>query len=851
MCPCRFTAIIRACGKNSEVRPYELQVLKVDTEITDGTDYEVQFKASPQSNNKFDKAGTYTMVFTKLVGDKQRPHEAIGAAKSNVDDFRFRSISPGPCGGNNPPQKTFIETHRALGYVDPDESIVVDSPILVSEEEYIANGEDAAFDWSTSPVLAPSHAAEIVQNQGHCSSCYAWASTTAYSYRLYKATRGKWNIWASPQSAMSCTAGTCTKGGNAYKVYMEMEKTGFPPQWCNAYDFNSPKATACSSAAQASTCRSPLYKVKPGSIMSIRAAEQEEAAPAAPGGLIQVAVLAPTLEKISISGAVATLNGETLDRTQDGGTEHQSIFKSPDGKTAVYQGGGLGDQIIIKAEGKQVTIFKSGDTRQVASYNPPRGGLKQYRTYADGTTIATKINGDEVQTNPDGTTIATKATGDKLVTRPNGMTIATNGATGDTVQTNPDGTTIAINGATGDIVQTNPDGTTIATKATGDKVQTDPDGSKHTTIKTTGEKIHEPAGENRKLRIMRTIEQAVRDIITEVKANGPVSISINPVTDEFQNLGGAVYNTPQVPTDPQKGHAVVLVGWGEDASGLKYWKIQNSWGKKWGVNGFGRIARGKNVMNIELQGITFSEPLPPNVCSAGVKGNPKGNKGRCEHHGTFLNDCTCKCLNGWGGDYCQTCDHKCTGNEDGIPSNGVDKNKCACGCKIGWYTFPYTTAVPNCGVRIVFGKRGDEAKPTSSVVSMAKKTADKAYVMTDHGGPADAGVNHPARENIMDGDMVVASKKGTTPWTSTQGWQTGRGLYKVYLVQPEPNSAGQNRIVGNKSTNFRGSEAFDAKTMESGEYDLYYYKFMGFNEISHTSRGWDVGQKMAQGLKVF
>lgn len=34
MCPCRFTAIIRACGKNSEVRPYELQVLKVDTEAS-------------------------------------------------------------------------------------------------------------------------------------------------------------------------------------------------------------------------------------------------------------------------------------------------------------------------------------------------------------------------------------------------------------------------------------------------------------------------------------------------------------------------------------------------------------------------------------------------------------------------------------------------------------------------------------------------------------------------------------------------------------------------------------------------------------------------------------------------
>ena len=33
-------------------------------------------------------------------------------------------------------------------------------------------------------------------------------------------------------------------------------------------------------------------------------------------------------------------------------------------------------------------------------------------------------------------------------------------------------------------------------------------------------------------------------------------------------------------------HAVMVIGYGEDASGAKYWHVQNSWGAGWGDGGF-------------------------------------------------------------------------------------------------------------------------------------------------------------------------------------------------------------------------------------------------------------------------
>jgi cathepsin B len=91
------------------------------------------------------------------------------------------------------------------------------------------------------------------------------------------------------------------------------------------------------------------------------------------------------------------------------------------------------------------------------------------------------------------------------------------------------------------------------------------------------------------------VEDDVESIQKELFTNGPLEVAFE-VYDDFLHYSGGIY----IHTGGHLGggHAVKLVGWGED-NGIPYWTVANSWNSDWGEDGFFRILRGKDECGIE------------------------------------------------------------------------------------------------------------------------------------------------------------------------------------------------------------------------------------------------------------
>ena len=79
-------------------------------------------------------------------------------------------------------------------------------------------------------------------------------------------------------------------------------------------------------------------------------------------------------------------------------------------------------------------------------------------------------------------------------------------------------------------------------------------------------------------------------LMNAIATVGPVAISVDAST--WSSYHSGIYNGCNQ-KNPDIDHAVVLVGYGEEA-GEKYWLVRNSWSPSWGEKGYIRVKRADN-----------------------------------------------------------------------------------------------------------------------------------------------------------------------------------------------------------------------------------------------------------------
>ena len=100
------------------------------------------------------------------------------------------------------------------------------------------------------------------------------------------------------------------------------------------------------------------------------------------------------------------------------------------------------------------------------------------------------------------------------------------------------------------------------------------------------------------------------EIMQEIYRWGPVSAGFKVYEGFLDKYDGkTIYSGPSKQENPVGGHAIRIVGWGEE-NGIKYWWIANSWSSKWGMNGFFRMKRMIPECQLEQNVVAMKPEFP-------------------------------------------------------------------------------------------------------------------------------------------------------------------------------------------------------------------------------------------------
>merc|ERR1711862_990153 len=136
------------------------------------------------------------------------------------------------------------------------------------------------------------------------------------------------------------------------------------------------------------------------------------------------------------------------------------------------------------------------------------------------------------------------------------------------------------------------------------------------------------------------ISQDEDQIAAALEKYGPLSIGID--ADPFQTYSSGVLD---VPCGSRLDHGVAIVGYGED-NGKQYWKIRNSWGTRWGEDGYIRVVRGKGECGLNTD---VSTATGITVDGSGPAPTPSGlTCDQCEAQGHAKDGCDCGVCGSFG-----------------------------------------------------------------------------------------------------------------------------------------------------------------------------------------------------------